>query len=231
MNARKTTLETLARRIVMLERGRPVRVAIDGRTASGKTTLADELAEAARGLGRTVIRASVDGFHRPRAERHRRGRHSADGYYEDARDLGAFRRDLLDPLGPGGDRRYRTASLDLDTNAPVNEPPIIAAADAVLIVDGTFLQRPELAGCWEAVIFVEVGEAAAARRGVTRDAAAMGQAMAERLYAERYQPAYLKYEAACAPALSADAVLINEDFSAPRLRFREGGGALIRAHP
>jgi len=49
-----------------------VRTAIDGPDAAGKTTLADELAVALRERGRDVIRASIDGFHRPRRERYRR---------------------------------------------------------------------------------------------------------------------------------------------------------------
>jgi uridine kinase len=40
----------------------PTRVAIDGAPASGKTTLADELATILREDGREVIRATIDGF-------------------------------------------------------------------------------------------------------------------------------------------------------------------------
>jgi pantothenate kinase-related protein Tda10 len=65
-NDRAETVGTLAGLIVALWRSRPVRVAIDGRTASGKTTLADELAAAVGQAGRPVIRTSIDGFHRPR---------------------------------------------------------------------------------------------------------------------------------------------------------------------
>jgi hypothetical protein len=51
-----------------------VRVAIDGSAAAGKTMLADELAISLRGRGRDVIRASIEGFLRPRIERYRRER-------------------------------------------------------------------------------------------------------------------------------------------------------------
>src|SRR5215211_9209362 len=104
MGKRAETVRVLANLIARTGRTHPVRVAVDGRTASGKTTLADELARELRSLGREVIRTSVDGFHRPKSERYARGRHSAEGYYHDARDLGAIRRMLLDPLGPTGDR-------------------------------------------------------------------------------------------------------------------------------
>jgi uridine kinase len=83
---------------------RPARVAVDGITAAGKTTFADELAALLGGIGAHVVRVSMDGFHHPRAVRDRQGRASPNGYYEDAYDLAGLRRHLLDPLGPDGDR-------------------------------------------------------------------------------------------------------------------------------
>ncbi|HXR45584.1 MAG TPA: hypothetical protein VN759_12280, partial [Pseudolysinimonas sp.] len=61
-------------------------IAVDGPSGAGKTTFADDLAVALRADGATVFRASVDDFHRPRAERYQRGRFSAEGYYRDAFD-------------------------------------------------------------------------------------------------------------------------------------------------
>ncbi len=52
----------VAGRIGGLRLGHPVRVAIDGRTASGKTTLGDERAASLVGQGRPVIRTSIDAF-------------------------------------------------------------------------------------------------------------------------------------------------------------------------
>ena len=87
----------------------PTRVAIDGVDAAGKTTLADELVEPLTRTGRQVIRASVDGFHLPRAARYRRGPDSPEGYFLDSFDYPALRSALLDPLGPHGARRFRSA--------------------------------------------------------------------------------------------------------------------------
>jgi uridine kinase len=223
-DARARVVRELADPLLRLPASRPIRVGIDGRTASGKTTLADELGTALASAGRPVIRTSVDGFHRPHAQRYARGRHSAEGYYFDARDLGAIRALLLDPLGPGGDRMYRTASFDLATDTPVEETPTIAPANAILIVDGTFLQRPELASGWDVVVFVDVPETVAAARGVARDAQALGGEHAtRRLYVERYQPANAIYVGQCNPRGDADAVLDNEYLDAPRLQLRPGG--------
>src|ERR1700733_12918500 len=119
--SRADVLSEMAQRLGRLCLNRPVRVAIDGRTASGKTTLADELAALLVEQGRPVIRTSIDGFHRARVERYARGRHSAEGYYYDARDLAAVVALLLTPLGPHGDRQYRTASFDLDADQAIEQ--------------------------------------------------------------------------------------------------------------
>lgn len=61
-----------------------VRVAVDGVDGAGKTVFADQLGDVLTALGRPVIRASVDDFHRPRAERYRRGRDSPIGFWLDS---------------------------------------------------------------------------------------------------------------------------------------------------
>lgn len=221
---RAAVLDELASLIAGIASSRPIRIAIDGRTASGKTTLADELAGVLGDAGREVIRTSIDGFHRPKAERYARGRHSAEGYYYDARDLPAINALLLSPLGPGGDLRYHTASFDLDNDQPIEQEPQVASADAILIVDGTFLQRPELRDGWDLAIFVETTEQVSEQRGVDRDAWRLGGADATReLYAVRYKPAFDIYERTCAPTSIADAILDNDDFARPVLKVRDDG--------
>lgn len=222
---RETVIASLAQAILSSRPSRPsrpLRVAVDGRTASGKTTLADELSAVIRQIGRPVIRTSIDGFHRPKAERYVRGRYSAEGYYRDARDLDAIVELLLKPLGPDGDRRYCTASFDLAADVPL--PLAFSAADpqAVLVVDGTFLQRPELRSWWDYVVFVNVDEHVAQRRGIARDAVHLGdEQLAAKLFAERYRPAFGLYKREVDPEAQADAVLANDDFDNPALQIRD----------
>jgi pantothenate kinase-related protein Tda10 len=58
-------LESIADRIDSLTPTHPVRVAVDGPDASGKTILADTLSSMMVRRDRDVIRASIDGFHLP----------------------------------------------------------------------------------------------------------------------------------------------------------------------
>ncbi|WP_244310639.1 hypothetical protein [Pseudovibrio ascidiaceicola] len=70
---RYNILNQLAQLLVEQNINSPIRVAIDGRTASGKTTFANQVASTIEKLGRPNIRASIDGFHRPKIERYARG--------------------------------------------------------------------------------------------------------------------------------------------------------------
>jgi uridine kinase len=91
-------------------------------------------------------------------------------------------------------------------------------ADAVLIVDGTFLQRPELRGHWDLTIFLKTSADTAERRAVGRDAEQSGGIDALRkLYAERYRGAFDLYECLCAPEEIADVVLMNDDIDRPEM--------------
>jgi uridine kinase len=166
----------------------------------------------------------MDGFHHPRAHRHRQGRESASGYYEDAYDFAALARELLEPLGPAGNRRYRTAVIDLETDTAIAEPARTAPDDAVLIVDGTFLQRPEISDLWDERVWVDTPVHLARQRGVERDAELLGGSeAAERLFAERYHAAAQIYSEAVAPRDSASVIFGNAHPGQPQLRLPRTG--------
>lgn len=147
-------LNELAQRIASIRRNHPIRVAIAGVDASGKTTLADELVGPLQAKDRPVIRASLDRFHRPKAERQRRCANSPGGYYHDSFDYDRLAEVLLEPLGPGGTRRYRRAIYDFRTNPPVEAPLEEASPYAILLFDGIFLLRLGLKDYWDYSIFL-----------------------------------------------------------------------------
>src|ERR1700742_1230110 len=179
----------------------PLRVAVDGPPAAGKTTLADELALLLSSRGRAVIRATSESFHLPRAQRYRRGEFSPEANYHDSFDYDALCRVLLDPLGPDGDRRYQLAVYDLDTDTAVSQPATTAPADAVLLLDGVFLLRPELIDRGDMSIFVSAPFEQILDRARIRDLALLGStAEVERRFRTRYIPAQKLYFAAARPA-------------------------------
>src|SRR6185369_3260977 len=123
MGRRAEVLAELARVVLEVVRPHPVRVAIDGCSAAGKTTLADELAQVLRDrTDREIIRAGIDYFKRAFALRTAYPVDSPEGYYLDTWDNEAIRDRLLIPLGPGGDRRYTTAIMEPSARAALESP-------------------------------------------------------------------------------------------------------------
>jgi uridine kinase len=212
LTGRQQALNVVAQHIVRLSPERIVRVAIDGVDGAGKTTFADELADVMRTLDRPVIRACVDGFHNPRVVRYRRGRSSPEGYFEDAYNYAALKAHLLEPLSPGGSRRYSTAVFDHITDMPVSVPEREAPPSSILLFDGIFLHRPELFPYWDASIFLQVDFAVSVRRCATRDGSSPDvTAIANRRYVEGQR----LYLLACEPAKRATMLIDNNDLSRP----------------
>lgn len=198
-----------------------MRVAIDGVDGAGKTTLADELVRPLRERGRPVLRASIDRFHNPRAVRYRRGPTSPEGYYRDSFDYQALTSVLLEPLGPGGDLRCRTAVFDFRTDSAMPSPVHHVQPGTILLFDGVFLLRPELYRYWDYTVFVAVDFEVSVERAVHRDLALFGTPEAVReQYRQRYVPGQQAYLRECRPGERADAVVENDDLDRPRVWFR-----------
>ncbi|TWD74805.1 uridine kinase [Kribbella amoyensis] len=216
---RTVLLQTLADAVLEVERPHPVRVAVDGCSAAGKTTLADELAVVLRArTDREIIRADIDYFKLAVELRTAYPVDSAESYYLDMWDLDAIRSRLLVPLGPGGSRRYTTGLRDSSAREVLDVPEATAADDAVLIADGAFLQRPELDAHWDLRIFVHIGFDEVLRRGTARDQQWMDSAAAaEHRYRTRYIPGERMYVDQVRPQDRAQLVVDNEDFANPTI--------------
>lgn len=212
---RNTMLGRLAAAVGSVTAPHPTRVAIDGSPATGKTTLADELAVILRAQGRNVIRATIDDFLFPRARRYRRGEYSAEGCYFDTHDTAALNRVLLDPLGPGGDRRFQHTIYDRAADAALSPPLSSAPADAVLVFDGVFLLRPELIDRWDLRVFVSTALEKTVGRAVLREGRVSSPAEVERRWRERYIPAQQLYFTAVRPADHADIIVHNDEPQQP----------------
>ena len=218
LSRRDRCLEQLAHSILQVQCPHPLRIAIDGVQTAGKTTLGDALVAPIEARGRPVLRASIDGFHRPRAERYRRGVDSPIGYYEDAFDYATLIDVLLLPLGPGGDRWCRLESFDLHTDTPIHAAPQRVSEHTVLLLDGVFLLRPQLNPYWDTSIYVQVDTEVALQRAIRRDQHIIGspQAVAER-YQQRYFPAERMYLETVQPHQLADVIIDNNDPLDPQI--------------
>ena len=216
--ARRELLESLVREYAHNYRYGRTMLGVDGPDAAGKSTFADELAVAFDRAGFTAVRASMDDFHRPRADRYRAGRYSAEGYYRDAFDVSLFRRVLADPFHAGGSTGFQLRGFDLARDVPFEAEWSTAPADAVLVVDGVFLQRPELRGLWNFVLWLDADRDVRLARMVDRDGADPDpEAPSNR----RYLDAHRLYVRDVHPNTSAAAIVDNTRPDAPVRRFSD----------
>jgi uridine kinase len=202
---------------------RRVRVAIDGFTAAGKTSLGHELARELSGRGRPVLRASLDDFKRPWSERHLYDRTSGEGYYRNAFDREAACRLLLDPSSPTADGMVALCSIDPLTQVDHSATKVAMPANGVLIVDGVFSYRPEINSYWDLRIWVEIDAELSISRGLARDADINGTPEeAEALHRDRYLVGEQVYISEVDPRALVDVIIDNTDFDNPRLLRPEG---------
>lgn len=197
-----------------------VLLAITGVDGAGKTRFADRLAEVIRETGRAALRVSIDDFHHPRARRYERGRHSPEGFFEDSFNYGALRTRVLDQLAPGASGRIMPAAFDHVTDSPRDPVPVQVPADAVVLIDGIFLIRPELAGAFDLTILLDVPFRETFARMAERDGCPADPEAAEN---RRYRDGQMLWFSRCDPRSEADLVVDNTDWHAPRL-VRDGRG-------
>jgi uridine kinase len=174
-------------------------VAVDG--ATGTARFAAGLAEAFEQLGQAAFHARIDDFQRPRAERERRGAASPEGYYFDRYDYSTFRRVLVEPFRMPTMPAFVLASFDAARDALLEPAWVTAPKDAVLLVSGPFLARPELRGLFNYVVYLDAPTAG--------------------LLTEQVESADELYLAEAEPRFRASAVVDNAVPDAPRRSFSD----------
>lgn len=210
---RKTLITALAAEIRHNYSEGRVIVAVDGMDGAGKTEFANALA-AELGIGhKAVFRASIDDFHQSRARRYARGRDSAEGFYRDSFDYPTFKRMLTEPFRTGWIGSFNLKAFDLARDLPFQPVWSSGPKDAILIVDGIFLNRPELRGIWNYSIWLDVDRSVAEARMLERDGRSPNP--------ERYRGGQKLYLEEAKPREAATAIVDNSDFEHPRRIFED----------
>ena len=185
-------------------------IAVDGLDGSGKAQFADDLAERLGRGSHSVFRASTEHFYRPRAERYANGE-SADAFYNGAFDYDLLRRVLIDPFRLGGSAGFVTEAYDVARDVPIIMDWKTAPQDATLVIDGAFLNRPELRGLWNYSIWLDTDDLIASGR--LRE---VGGTLSP-----RYPGAQELYLAESNPRERASAIVDNTIIDAPRRVFAD----------
>jgi hypothetical protein len=142
-----------------------LRVGIDGPVADDAHALADALADALLERAVPVARVCAEDYLRARSLRLEHGPDDPEAFAEGWYDLSALRREVLDPMEPDAATRVWLPRLrDPATDRPYREPAREAVASTVVVLDGRFLARWEIADAVDVPVLLDVSAAARARR-------------------------------------------------------------------
>jgi hypothetical protein len=155
--------------------------------------LADAVAARLSASAVPVARVTAGDFLRARSIRLERGRDDPDAFYELWYDFGSLRREVLDPLGPGGRGSWLPRLRDPRTDRSTRDPVRPAAPGTVAVVDGRFLLRDDVRPGFDLIAHLMVSPAAQNRR-LPDDQKAL------------VLPAWAHYLSTCHPAENADLV-------------------------
>lgn len=165
-----------------------LRVGVEGPVAHDAHDLADAVAAVLAERAVPVARVCADDFLRARSLRLEHGRDDPDAFADGWYDLGTLRREVLDPMEPGrAGRAWLPRLRDPGTDRPYREPRRDAVPATVVVLDGRFLARREIADAVDVRVHLEVSPAARARRVPATEQARVLPAW-ER-YLERSDPA------------------------------------------
>ena len=119
-------------------------IGFDGPAEIGSSALADGVADRLQSLGRPVIRVSTTWWWRPASLRLELGRTDTDMLLSGWVDTAAMRRELFDPLRPGGSGRYLRRLRNPGTDRSLREERVAVTPRSVVLLDGPFLQASDL---------------------------------------------------------------------------------------
>ena len=208
------TLNLIASNVLNINTPTPLLVGIDGKDASGKTTFANNLVDVIqKQISREIIRVSLDDFFQSRAIRSTQT-YQARGCYEDTFDIKGIIEHLFTPIKTTG--IYTTKIFDYKTDSSTDIIPVQASPDAVFVIDGVFLQRPEFREFWDYTVLLDVSDETAIGRGAIRDTNRIGNIEAARnKYINRYIASQKIYYDECEPQNRASIIVDNTDFKNP----------------
>ena len=156
------SLAGIIKRLKMLQRqGVCLLVAIDGLGGAGKSTLAQLLKQQLKSLGWTVAVVKHDDFYLPSGQRESQQGEAIGGDF----DWERLRDQVLIPTKEGRSAHYQRYDWGQDALA---EWHTISASDVVL-VEGVYTMRCELADLYDLKVWVECPRAIRLARGVARD--------------------------------------------------------------
>ena len=187
-------------------------VGINGIDGAGKTKFAEALETYLKAKGYPTQLIRLDDFHNPKAIRYA-GDNQADNYYKKSFNISLIVEKLLSPIREKSELALKLKTLNLNTDKYENKREYIINQDTIVIFEGVFLFRKELAPYTDYKIFLDIPFEECKKRAKTRDLEEVVNK-----YDDKYIPAQKKYLEKYPPTKVADIIIDNTNWEYPTIK-------------
>ncbi|MEQ1737612.1 MAG: hypothetical protein ABL886_14555 [Rhodoglobus sp.] len=156
---RRDVIDALAEEILHNYGHGRVIVALDSEDTAAADAFGGDLVELLKKRGHSAFSARLNDFVAAREKREAWGAPSAESIYGNTYDLSILRRVLIDPFRMGGSTGFVAAAYDRAREQQIQAKWLTAPEDAILVLSGEYLQRPELRGLWNFTAWLEAAPA------------------------------------------------------------------------
>lgn len=181
-------------------------VGIDGLGGAGKSTVSEDIKDTLEQDGIPVLLLHIDDFIHPRAVRYNGNYEEWECYYNLQWRYDYLIENVLSPIKENEDFSTSIELYDKDNDTYTSQE-ITVSDGSVVIIEGIFLQRPELDGVFNYMIYIDVPEEERLMRVLKRDGYIGDEKQIEEKYNNRYFPAERYYASRYQPSEKADTVI------------------------
>ena len=178
---------------------------IDGLGGAGKSTISEKIREDLTAQSIPVILLHEDDFIHPKAVRYNDSIPAWQCYYNLQWRFDDLRKAIAQFRKADGNK-FEIKLYDKDNDCYLCQQAT-SISGAVVIVEGIFLQRKELAGLFDCMIYVDVPKPVRLERVLRRDSYIGDSKAIRKKYELRYFPAEHHYLDECDPAAHADFII------------------------
>ncbi|MFC2070668.1 HAD hydrolase-like protein [Chloroflexota bacterium] len=186
-------------------------VGITGIDCSGKSRFAESLESYLLSNGFSVQPVHIDDFHNPSTYRYS-GDNQAENYFNKSFDIETIIDEIMIPVREEGFFTRKLTLLNLSTDKYEMEKEYSVNQDTIVVIEGVFLLREELAPYIDLKVFLDISFEECKRRASIRD-----NEVVLSVYDSKYLPAQRKYLDEFPPSETADIVIDNSNWKYPRI--------------
>ena len=200
--------EICSRVLQMLKERNVAVLGIDGLGGAGKSTISEQLRAQLEGSGIHVILLHIDDFIHPKRIRYNSDHPAWRCYYDLQWRYDYFAQCLQNCRNSAG-APVMIELYDKENDSYFTQE-FTVQGNTVILVEGIFLQRKELQGLFDCIVYLDVPEDVRLRRVLERDTYIGDAAQITEKYETRYFPAERHYFQTCRPDRCADVVIAAE---------------------